>query len=456
MATSADDTLYDARAGSGRPVSALIVDPEPGTREALRHALGKCCGFVEDADSAATAQALMSRCHFDVLIVDDLLPDGSGTQWVQTLRSQGLSAPVIFLSGRQEMPSVTHACWVTKPVALDDIHEAIHRMLGPAAETSAQPREPTPPELQSIVGRSEAMRGLLTLIRRVAGRNSTVLLEGESGTGKEIAARCLHYYSGRTGPFVPVNCGSISPDLLESELFGHVRGAFTGASQSREGLFSYANGGTLFLDEIGEMPMPFQAKLLRVLEERSVRPVGTEREQTVDVRIVAATNRRLADEVSSGRFREDLYFRLNVLALRLPPLRERPSDIPQLARLFSEMLSRELGLPPLELNEADLHKLQSHPWPGNVRELKNLIERALLLGRSPAECLDGEHVDAPISLGNARSEAGYPLDMPLDEVEKRHALRVLAAAGGNKSEAARRLRVSRKTLERKIKRWEGH
>ncbi len=470
MASSANDPLNLAKpsdSGTGGiqgATCALVVDDEPNIREFLRFALARQCGLVEVADSAQTAQKLMSHHRFDVIVVDIDLPGQSGLDWVQRLREQGVMTPVVFITGLDEPEGcsrtgeVAHAQCISKPFALDEMISAVQRALErpEAKDTTTAPQAAEDARLlQGIVGHSEAMKSLMTLIRRVAGRNSTVLLEGESGTGKEVAARCLHHYSRRPGAFVPVNCGSISPELLESELFGHTKGAFTGATQSREGLFSYADNGTLFLDEICEMPLQLQAKLLRVLEERSIRPVGTERQQAVDVRIVAATNKRMADEVMRGTFREDLYFRLNVLALRLPPLRERPADIPHLIKLFSEMLASELGLSPVELDAQGLRKLQSHAWPGNVRELKNLIERSMLLGKSPAECLELRQMDAPITLGNARSETGYPLELPLAEVEKRHILRVLAAADGNKSEAARRLGVSRKTLERKVKLWNG-
>ncbi|MCC5809956.1 MAG: sigma-54-dependent Fis family transcriptional regulator [Ectothiorhodospiraceae bacterium] len=469
MASSANDPLNtltpsDSVSGSRSATCALVVDDEPSIREFLRFALTRQCGFVEVADSTTEARQLMHHHQFDVMVVDIGLPDRSGLDWVHDLRAQGIDTPVVFITGLSETEGcrrtgdVARAQCINKPFALEEMMTAVQRALElneDGKQDSRNGRTDDSALLQGIVGHSEAMKSLMTLIRRVAGRNSTVLLEGESGTGKEVAARCLHHYSGRRGPFVPVNCGSISPELLESELFGHTKGAFTGATQSREGLFSYADGGTLFLDEICEMPLHLQAKLLRVLEERSIRPVGTERQQTVDVRILAATNKHMADEVTRGTFREDLYFRLNVLALRLPPLRERPADIPHLVKLFSSMLSSELGLEPVRPTEEELHALQRHAWPGNVRELKNLIERAMLLGKSPVECLDLKQVDAPITLGNARSESGYPLDLPLAEVEKRHILRVLAASDGNKSEAARRLGVSRKTLERKVKLWNG-
>jgi len=285
------------------------------------------------------------------------------------------------------------------------------------------------------------------VIQRVAPMPSTVLLEGESGTGKELAARAIHTLSKRSGSFVPVNCGAMTAELLESELFGHVKGAFTGAHQSREGLFTFAEGGTLFLDEIGEMPLTMQAHLLRALEERTIRPVGSNREYTVDVRIIAATNKRLVEEVRKGRFREDLYYRLNVLSLQIPALRERPEDIPLLANHFMQQLASELGVERRDLDEAEITRLLGYDWPGNVRELRNVIERALLLNRSPSSCVPG------LQDAVAGDDPDEVESLLLESVEKRHILRVLNQESGNKSAAARLLGISRKTLERKAQAW---
>jgi transcriptional regulator with PAS, ATPase and Fis domain len=287
------------------------------------------------------------------------------------------------------------------------------------------------------------------MIRRIAPMPSTVLIQGESGTGKEVAARALHQLSPRSArPFVAVNCAAVAADLFESELFGHVKGAFTGATEGRNGLFYYAQGGTLFLDEISELPQAIQTKLLRVLEDRRVRPVGSNREVPVDVRILAATNRDLADEVAAGRFREDLFYRLDVVTLRVPPLRERPQDVPLLARHFMDALAVHLGIPPLPFARDVLDALSAYPWPGNARELRNFIERSLILGAFPIDSL-AEH-DLAAEVERQPVGAGGEL---LAEVEKRHILAVLDDAGGNKAEAARRLGVSRKTLERKCALW---
>ncbi|MEL0586377.1 MAG: sigma-54 dependent transcriptional regulator, partial [Candidatus Thiodiazotropha sp. (ex. Lucinoma kazani)] len=282
----------------------------------------------------------------------------------------------------------------------------------------------------------------------VAPMPSTVLIEGESGTGKELAARAIHEMSGRSGSFVPVNCGAMSAELLESELFGHVKGAFTGAHLSRDGLFTYASSGTLFLDEIGEMPLSMQAHLLRALEERTIRPVGSNREVPIDVRIIAASNRDLAQEVRNGDFREDLYYRLNVLSLRMPALRERHEDIPLLAKHFIDTLSAELGIESLQLGEGELARLLDYDWPGNVRELKNVIERCLLLNKSPSLCLTGSE-----SISSQSAQFDPTKSLLLEAVEKQHILKVLDLEGGNKSAAARVLGISRKTLERKTQAW---
>jgi transcriptional regulator with PAS, ATPase and Fis domain len=275
---------------------------------------------------------------------------------------------------------------------------------------------------------------------------STVLIEGESGTGKELAARAIHELSQRKGNFVSVNCGAMTAELMESELFGHVKGSFTGAHQAREGLFAYANGGTLFLDEIGEMPLTMQVHLLRVLEEQRIRPVGSNRETPIDVRILAATNRELVQRVKEGLFRQDLFYRLNVLSIRLPPLRERGQDVDLLAHHFSKRLSGELGVNALPLDRAEIMRLQAYDWPGNVRELKNVIERALLLGIMPSQCLAGTPSGRKLPV--LKEEA-----LLLEDVEKQHILRVLALEDSNKSAAARQLGISRKTLERKLNGW---
>ena len=446
----------------GKTASILVVDDEPGMRNFLERALVKLGAYVEVADSVEQARALRERCYFDLMIMDIRLPGENSVEWLESLREQGCSTDVIFMTAFAELDMAIQALrtgamdFILKPFRLEQMTTSVDRCL----ERQKLRREnfllrravDKQFDLDGMIGHSPAIKQVCSIIQRVAPTPSTILIEGESGTGKELAARAIHKRSGRSGEFAPINCGSISPELLESELFGHSKGAFTGAHKSRQGLFSYANGGTVFLDEIGEMPLAMQAKLLRVLEERAIRPVGTEQEVPVDVRIIAATNRDLSAEINAGKFREDLYYRLNVLSINMPPLRERLDDIAELAEFFSSHLSTELGVPPIPFNHEDLFTLQSYGWPGNIREFKNIIERSLLLGQLPGECLRGGSTD--IANGEASATQGYPLAWPLEHVEKAHMLKVLNEVDGNKSEAARRLGVSRKTMERKTQQWQ--
>jgi transcriptional regulator with PAS, ATPase and Fis domain len=273
-----------------------------------------------------------------------------------------------------------------------------------------------------------------------------VLLQGESGTGKELVARALHSLSTRAqGPFVPVNCASMSPELMESELFGHAKGAFSGASKARDGLFYYAQGGTLFLDEVADLPLSLQAHLLRALEDLMIRPVGSQQLLPVNVRIIAATNRSLAEEVSAGRFRKDLYYRLQVVDVTLPPLREHKEDIPALVGHFMAQLAPSLGAEPLAISDAEMGYLMQYDWPGNVRELRNLIERSLILGTLNVSALYPQ----PAGAHKATAEAATDLQT----LEKQHILSVLDSVQGDKTRAAQLLGISRRTLERRVAEW---
>jgi len=452
--------LKGQMAPARRSSAVLVVDDEPGMRNFLRKALQQECALVEAADSVETAEELRQRYHFDLLIVDIRLPGRSGVEWLAQLRAQEVSTDVIVMTAYADLETSIAALrggasdFLLKPFRVEQMMTAVRRCLERrrmARENFLLKREVEPHGVEGIIGTSPAISDMCAVVKRVAPAASTVLIEGETGTGKELVARAIHALSGRAGPFVPVNCGSISPELLESELFGHTKGAFTSAHSSREGLFSYARDGTLFLDEISEMSLAMQTKLLRTLEEKCVRPVGADREVPVNARVLAATNRQLASEMSEGNFREDLFYRLNVLAIMVPPLREHPDDIPALADHFSMLLSRELGVAPLPFTHEDIAQMQAYPWPGNVRELRNVIERSLLLGKLPGDFFT---VAASADAGDgADAGNGLPLSWRLDEVEKHHMLRVLESTAGNKSRAARSLGVSRKTLERKLKSW---
>jgi DNA-binding NtrC family response regulator len=444
-----------------RQTAVLIVDDEPGIRNFLQRALARDYGLVEAVDSMEAAEELRQRCRFDILVVDISLPGRSGLEWIENLRAAGDNTTVIFITAYADLNATIGALragaadFILKPFRVEQLMTAVERCLArPAAGRGAGApdgamAEPARFGDVAMIGSCPPMQEVDRVIRLVAPIPSSVLIEGETGTGKELAAAAIHRFSRRRGSFVAVNCVAIAPELFESELFGHTKGAFTGAHQAREGLFTAARGGTLFLDEISEMPLPMQAKLLRVLESRRIRPVGADHEVPVDVRLVTATNRDLTQVVRTGVFREDLYFRLNVVRLRMPALRDRIADIPELVAFFSRLLSGTLGVAPYVFSGEELTRLQACPWPGNVRELRNVVERTLLLGRPPWESMDGGMPCA----GSETAAGGFPAEWTLDQVEKHHTLRVLGITRGNKSEAARRLGISRKTLERKLTVW---
>ncbi len=441
--------------------SILVLDDEPGIQSFLQRGLSKRFGMVEVAGDLQTATELTGRCHFDLIISDIRLPDGSGVEWVTRLREQSNHTPVMFMTAYADLQTAIDALrvgaidFLLKPFRLEQIQAAVERSLEHAQlrrENYVYKRQLEQDyDVSSMIGECREVLMVCQIIKHVAPMPSTVLVEGESGTGKELAARAIHELSGRKGNFVSINCGAMSAELLESELFGHVKGAFTGAHQAREGLFAFANGGTLFLDEIGEMPMSMQVHLLRVLEEHSIRPVGANSEIRIDVRVLAATNRHLIEEVKKGHFREDLFYRLNVLSLRMPPLRERVVDIGLLAQHFINKLAIDLGVAKPRLDKAEIRRLEAYKWPGNVRELKNVIERSLLLGVLPSQCISGF---AGSTLASETSPDEPEDTLALEAIEKRHILRVLALEDQNKSAAARQLGVSRKTLERKLKAWD--
>ncbi len=437
--------------------SVLIIDDEHGIRNFLVKGLSRYVGLIESAENVEKAEELRSRCHFDLIIADIRLPGKSGVEWIQELREAGCNTSVIFITAHGHLDIAIDAIragasdFIVKPFRIDQMINSVERCI----ERQEITREnfvlrrhlDKIYDSAGMIGSCQLMQNLCDVIKRVAPMPSTILIEGESGTGKELAAKSIHDMSKRSGSFVPVNCGAMAADLLESELFGHVKGAFTGAHQGREGLFRYANGGTLFLDEIGEMPLSMQAHLLRVLEEKSIRPVGSNQEVPVDVRIIAASNRNLEQRVKEGEFREDLFFRLNVLSLKIPPLRDRIEDLKLLSQYFIKTLSASLGTKPYNLSEQELKALYEYHWPGNVRELKNVIERSLLLNTRLSDCISGS--SQPVQ----EKSVSMPETEKLEDVEMHHILNILDQHNGNKSAAARVLGISRKTLERKVVGW---
>ncbi len=430
----------------------LVVDDEAGMRNFLEKTLASRCAGVRSAPDAEAGDALMRKHRFDLLVLDITLPGKSGIAWLRELRGRGYGGEVILITAFADLDTAIEALragasdFILKPFRVTQILNAVRRGLERARlqranwvlERALRQRTPA---ADGLVGGSAAIEGLRTALQRVAAVNSTVLLAGESGTGKELAALAIHRQSARGGgPFVPVNCATMSPEHIEQELFGHAQG--------RDGLFVYAQGGTLFLDEIGGLPLPLQATLLRVLEDHLIRPVGSEQQIPVDVRIVAATNRRLADEVAAERFRADLYYRLQVVEINLPPLRAHKEDIPDLVAHFIATLAPQLGVPPMQVSPDELAYLAQYEWPGNVRELRNLIERSLILGALNVSAL---YQGLPRMRSAARAAAEHPT--ALHALEKQHILAVLDSVGGDKTHAAQLLGVSRRTLERRCAEW---
>jgi DNA-binding NtrC family response regulator len=420
---------------------------------------------VPHTDSAEALAAVASE-PYDLLITDLRMPGIDGLQVLRRAREQVPGLPVILMTAHASIPTAIAAMkegavdYVEKPFNNDELKALVKRALDLTrlARENRYLRGGLKQRyaLNRVVAVSKPMNDVLELARRAAQGPSTVLITGETGTGKELVARAIHFESERVGgPFVAVNCKSLAAGVLESELFGHEKGAFTGADRARAGLFEQAAGGTLFLDEIGEIDGEFQAKLLRVLQDREVRRVGSDRARPVDVRCVAATNRDLRAEVEAGRFREDLYFRLAVIPIALPPLRERPEDVLPLARHFLERWSAELSRPVSGWSDEVERHLERCDWPGNVRELENTIERGVVLARGERIELDDLLVDAEAPSSGATGEGGAPTALH-DFLESAAADRirsVLAETGGVKVEAARRLGIDRTTLYRLMRKY---
>jgi DNA-binding NtrC family response regulator len=441
--------------------SVFVVDDEPGMRHFLEKTLAPRAGQVLAAESAEEAEALLLKHRFDLVILDISLPGKNGIELLKDLRAQGNLCEVVLITAFADLDTAIEALragagdFLLKPFRVTQVLSAFKQGLERARlkrenwvlKRALSQRTPT---ADGLVGRSIVIKGLQAALQRVAAVDSTVLLTGESGTGKELAALALHRLSAHAdGPFVPVNCATVSPSLIETELFG-VGGHAQGEQGQRDGLFVYAQGGTLFLDEIGDLPLALQATLLRALETRRIRPTGTEQEIPVDVRIVAASNRPLRDEVAAGRFRKDLYYRLQVVEINLPPLRAHKEDIPDLVDHFLATLAPQLGVEPFEVSDDERRFLQEYDWPGNVRELRNLIERSLILG-----ALNVSALYQGLSRTRPAPKPAPALDGPTDlqTLEKRHIQAVLESVGGDKTRAAELLGVSRRTLERRVAEW---
>jgi DNA-binding NtrC family response regulator len=429
----------------------LVVDDERSIREFLTILLEQEGYETATADSVAAGIEQLGSGPFDLVMCDLKLPDGSGLEVLHESRRRQLPTKFIIITAHTtphhavESLRAGAAEYLSKPFNVEDLKLILTKLLARKPRQSAD-EEPVLPE---FVGVSPPMQRILALVPRVAATPSTVLITGESGTGKELLARAIHASSPKaSGPFLTVNCGALPEGLLESELFGHARGSFTGAVRDHVGLFTQANGGTVFLDEVGELTLAMQVKLLRVLQEHRVRPVGGTREHEVDVRVLAATNRDLQADVESGRFREDLFYRLNVLHLHLPPLRRRGDDIPNLARHFVIRTCERFGLPAKRLTDDAIRVLQAYEWPGNVRELENIVERTVAL--EPSELITSgslpEHLrgfpgDAPVDQ-IALPEAGIDLEEFINDLRRSLMRQALERSGGQQKRASELLRLS--------------
>jgi two-component system nitrogen regulation response regulator NtrX len=443
----------------------LVVDDEEGVRSSL-------CGILVDegyaVDAVATGEACVEALgarRYDLALLDVWLPQMDGIETLSKIRTLDPELPVIVISGHGSIETAVKAVrmgaqdFVEKPLSLEKTLLVVKNALR-RRELEAENRALKQQIEQrfAMVGESPALVALRAEIARAAPSNGRVLIFGENGTGKELVARNIHHQSLRAaGPFVEVNCAAIPEELIESELFGHVRGAFTGALAARKGKFEIAHGGTLFLDEIGDMTLKTQAKVLRALQEQKVEPLGGSSSVPVDVRVIAATNKRLEEEIREGRFREDLFFRLNVIPFRVPPLRERREDIPLLARHFLSEFSVEYGKRPKQFSPEALELLQGLPWPGNVRELRNSIERLVIMG--PPDRIEARDVPAPMLAPAAAQPAAAPAALPdfpslssaREDFEKRYIWKKYQECGGNMSRTAEALQVERSHLYRKMK-----
>ncbi|MBX5480350.1 MAG: sigma-54-dependent Fis family transcriptional regulator [Myxococcaceae bacterium] len=440
----------------------LAVDDEVATLEALTEVLTSWGHKVETAVDGHEALKKALEFRPDVVLSDVVMPETSGLWLLRQLREELPDCPCIFLTGRGSIDTAVEAI---REGAYDFIEKPLDTARLKVSITRALERRETEREVQGLrrrlkqlggtefIGQSQPMRRVFELLEKVAPSKASVAVSGESGTGKEVVARSLHNLSPRREkPFVAINCASIPATLMESEIFGHERGAFTGADQRRAGVFELAHGGTLFLDEVGEIPIELQAKLLRVLEEGRLRRLGGKVEIEVDVRVVCATNRDLKAEIKKGNFREDLYFRLNVFQIALPPLRERREDIPLLVQHFVEKFNSDSGKRVKGVHPDAMELLKNHDWPGNIRELRNCVERAVIL--CDGEYLMKDHLP-PDMAGRAPEKASFklPFGLTLDVVEREYILSSLERNSGNKARTAEMLGVSEKTLYNKLNRY---
>ncbi len=458
------DAVADNRQAAAAQPVVLVVDDEPDLLELVSLTLNRMNLRTRTAADLASARKLLKAERFDLCLTDMRLPDGDGLELVAWIQENRATVPVAVISAHGNVESAVRALklgafdFVSKPLDLG----VLRKLVGSAIKLGSAPDGETAATLHGprLLGSSQVMEQVREMIRRVARSQAPVHICGESGTGKELVARMIHESGARhEGPFVAVNCGAIPTELMESELFGHKRGSFTGAVADKKGLVQSAEGGTLFLDEVADLPLHMQVKLLRVVQEKSVRPVGEAREETVDVRILSATHRNLAELVAQGLFREDLFYRINVIELRVPALRERSGDIAEIAEAILQRLGRRAGGFPAQISPEAVATLAAYPVPGNVRELENVLERALTL--STGGMIGPEHirlraltasaVESRVTVTAAPAAGGTALGSQLESIERDAIVRALEKTRYNKTAAAKLLGMSFRALRYRIK-----
>lgn len=443
------------------PMNVLVVDDEQAVRDTCAEVATQSGMKAMVAATAEEALEVLEHSAVDILLTDLKLPRATGVELLKLVHDMHPEVAVVVLTQYGSIESAVEVTrlgamdYVTKPFRIEELRSRLERVARAVdlQQENRLLREQlrTRPGFGRLIGVSMKMERVYKMIEKVSQHEYPVLILGESGTGKELVARSIHYSGPRKDrPFAPVDCSALVPTLIESELFGYVKGAFTGAMQSKQGLLEAAQGGTLFLDEIGDMPADLQAKLLRALQEREIKPVGSTERRQINVRIIAATNRDLEYAIRAGTFRQDLYFRLNVVQIKLPTLRDRKSDIPLLVTAFLEKFSEAQG-PVRAISEEAMRRLIAYDWPGNVRELENAIERAVALGSGPIVSV----ADLPSNLQYPTTERVPEKDeiLPLEELERRAILRTLRETGGDKLSAARMLGIGKTTLYRKLKQY---
>ena len=441
----------------------LVAEDEAMLRRILTGLFEEAGYRVVAASTGREALERFVESAPDLVVTDIRMPEVDGLELLERLKAIDPDVIVIIMTAFSSVESAVAALragahdYIVKPFVNDDVLQSVRNALRQKElflENRSLRRElDRSRSYSAIIGVSDAVQTMLGLVGKVAATNASILITGESGTGKELVARAVHFQSQRAkGPFVAVNCGALNENLLEAELFGHEKGAFTGATHSREGLLKAADGGTIFLDEIADMPQSLQVKLLRALQEREVLPVGGRSVVPFDARVVTASNRDLEDEVAAGRFREDLYYRLSVIPVRVPPLRARSGDIPLLARHFAARFASDMGIAEIRFEPDALEALGRYGWPGNIRELMNAIERAVALGGAVVAL---EHLPERVLIATGSSAGtGSESGSSLEDVERRHVLATLERSGGNKAQAAESLGIDLSTLYRKLRRYE--